>query len=590
MSQSQSDRGALDLGERLARLSPEKRALLQQRLSTRRERGFDLVAQALGDCGISHIYGVAGKPTEEILPACARQNVRPLGVYHHTSAVCMATAHNYQSSRLVAAALVSARPAVTNALTGLLVARDNAWPVIVLGGQRSSFQRSSVLPIVQQVTKHTVAVATTAAIDACIHQACQMAMCGRPGPVYVDLHEDVLAGCAVPDRIEKTECRLIDQRSPIVSENQIEQIADALLSAQRPALVLGKGVRWSVVPSELQELVETAQLAFITSPMGRGFVAEDHPLCFNRARIHLQAEADVVLILGARLNWMFRHGAELSRTARIFRVDICQDTEDDGAIATEFVHGDAGDFVHRLLEVLKSRWAQGRDDRLRRVNDWHRNLQAVTNDTQRILDRRMSSDRRPMSPYRMMKEIRDTLPREAICITEGNVSLMVAQPVIPAFMPASRMDAGTNGCMGVGIPFAIGAKVACPERPVVAVVGDYGFSLSVMELEVCLRHSVPIVVVVVNNQGNNGALKQKLYFPDDAAELVTMFQPGIEYDRILQVFGGRGRTITDPHLLKPTLADAISSGVPACINVVVDPDTPLTNAWGEQSHINELAP
>jgi thiamine pyrophosphate-dependent acetolactate synthase large subunit-like protein len=285
---------------------------------------------------------------------------------------------------------------------------------------------------------------------------------------------------------------------------------------------------------------------------------------------------------------MFRHGAELSRTARIFRVDICQDTEDHGAIATEFVHGDAGDFVHRLLDVLKSRSVQGHDDRLRRVNDWHRNLQAVADDTQHILDRRISSDRRPMSPYWMMKEIRDTLPREAICITEGNVSMTVAQPVIPAFMPASRMDAGTNACMGVGIPFAIGAKVACPERPVVAVVGDYGFSLSAMEMEVCLRHRVPIVVVVANNQGNNGAIKQKLYFPDHAAELVTMFQPGIEYDRILQMLGGQGRTITDPYLLKPALADAISSGAPACINVVVDPDTPLPNAWGEQSHVNGL--
>jgi 2-hydroxyacyl-CoA lyase 1 len=587
MSHPQSNRRALALSERLARLSPERSVLLQQRLSTRRQCGFDLVAQALADCGISHIYGVAGKPTEGILPACARQNIRPLGVYHHTSAVCMATAHNYQSGRLVAAALVSAGPAVTNALTGLLVARDNAWPVIVLGGQRSSFQRCQVISLVQQVTKHAVAVPTTAAIDASIHQACQIAMCGRPGPVYVELHEDVLAGCAVPDRIGETGCPLTDQR-PTVSENQIGRIADALLSAQRPALLLGKGVRWSVVPSELQDLVEAVHLAFITSPMGRGFVPDDHPLCFNRARIPVQAEADVVLILGARMNWMFRHGAELSRTARIFRVDICQDSEDNGAIAIEFAHGDAGDFVHRLLNVLHSRSVPGRDDRLRRVNDWHRNLQAVADDTQRLLDRRMYSDRRPMSPYWMMKEIRDTLPRDAICITEGNVSMTVAQQVIPTFLPASRMDAGSNACMGVGIPFAIGAKVACPEKPVVAVVGDYGFSMSAMEMEVCLRHRVPIVVVVANNQGNNGAIKQKLYFPDDEVERVTMFQPGIEYDRILQAFGGRGRTITDPHLLKPALLDAMSSGAPACINVVVDPDTPLSNAWGEQAHIDEL--
>ena len=175
------------------------------------------------------------------------------------------------------------------------------------------------------------------------------------------------------------------------------------------------------------------------------------------------------------------------------------------------------------------------------------------------------------------------MPRDGICITEGNVSMLAAQPVISAYRPASRMDAGTNACMGVGIPFAIGAKVACPDRPVVAVTGDYGFSLSAMEMEVCVRHGIPIVVVVANNQGNNGALKQKVYFPGKDSELVTMFQPGIEYDRVMAMFGGQGTTITNPELLKPTLENAISAGTPSSINVVIDPDMPLPNAWGEQT-------
>lgn len=588
MNRFRSDHPQACLTQRLAQLSPEKRVVLQQRLAVRAWGGYDLVAHALRQCGISHVYGVAGKPTEEILPACVRQKIRPLGVYHQTSAVCMATAHNLQAGRLAAAALISAGPAVTNALTGLLVARDNAWPVIVLGGQRSSFQRCHALPMIHHVAKHAVSVPTTASIVACIFQACQIAVSGRPGPVYIELHEDVLAGHAAAGSTPGTPDRPFGKPPPTVPQEKIEEIADALLAAQRPALLLGKGVRWTVVPEELADVIEALRLAFITSPMGRGFVPEDHPLCFNRARVALLAEADVVLVLGARLNWVFRHGAELSRTARVWRVEIHPDPEDDAVIATESVLGDAGDFVHRFQEALKTRSDRVRDTgRLRRINDWHRTLQTVADDTQKALDRRMNTNRRPMSPYRMMNEVRDALPREAICITEGNVSMMAAQAVIPAFRPASRMDAGTNACMGVGIPFAIGAKVACPKRPVVAIVGDYGFSLSAMELEVCVRHGVPIVVVVANNRGNSGALKQRAYFPDEGAELVTMFQPGIEYNRILQAFGGQGRSITDPSLLGPALAEAIASGGPVCINVVVDPHTPLSNAWGEQCPFKE---
>jgi len=564
-------------------MSPDQRALLQRKRGEKRLRGVDLVAHSLRECGITHIYGVAGQPSEEILPACFNHSIRPIGVYHQTAAVCMATAQNYQAGRLVAATLVSAGPAATNAMTGLLVAHDNGWPAIVLGGRRSSFQKCDVLPMIRYVTKHAVDVPLTASIRQCIRETCRIAMSGRPGPVYVELHEDVLKGNAVVDPIICAGGDTAVQSGLLVSDVALERIGDALISARRPALLLGKGIRWTVVPAQLQELIELLGLPFITSPTGRGFVPEDHPLCYNQARTVLQSQADVVFVLGARLNWMFRHGTELSRSAHVFRVDIQRDDEDDAAIHTDFVHADAGDFVSRLLDVVKKR----RDEfaatpRQRHVNDWHNTLRAASAETRHWLEQQMNHDRRPMSPYRMMKELRDALPRDAICITEGNVSMMAAQPVIPGFLPASRMDAGTNGCMGVSIPFAIGAKVAHPDRPVVAVTGDYGFNLSAMEMEVCVRHGIPIVVVVANNQGNNGALKQKAYFPSASAELVTMFQPGLEYDRIMKVFGGQGTTITDPALLKPTIEDAISARTPFCINVVIDPDTPIPNAWGQQ--------
>ncbi len=573
------------LAERMDSLPKEKRALMQQRLAARRPVGYDIVAQSLRECGLTHIYGVAGLPTEQILPACDRQQIRPIGVYHHTSSVCMATAQNYQSGGLVAAALVSAGPAITNAMTGILVARDNGWPVIVLGGSRTFFQRFDVLPMISHLTKHAIAAPSTGSINECIQRACQIAVSGRPGPVYVDLHEDVLTGRADAAPVCVTR-PVVPERALTATNVEIERVAAALLSAQNPALLLGKGIRWAgtEAPAQIQDLIETLGLPFITSPMGRGFISDDHPLCFNHARSVLQSQADVVLILGARLNWVFRLGAELSRDTQVFQVDVHQSDEDQSAIQTDFVHADAGDFVSRLVNVLKSRQDEVSDiKRQQHMKDWHNTLQTVSDETQRLLDRRMDSNERPMSPYRMMKEVREALPRNSICITEGNVSMMSAQPVIPAFLPASRMDAGTNACMGVGIPFAIGAKVACPDRPVVAVSGDYGFSLSAMEMEVCVRHGIPIVVVVANNQGNNGALKQNSYFPGDNSDLVTMFQPGLEYDQMMKMFGGQGETITDPSLLKSAVKKAIAADKPCCINVVIDSQMPLPNAWGQQS-------
>lgn len=573
-----------ELARRIGHLTPAQRALFQQRRSAQRTDGYDAVAGALAECGLTHIYGVAGRPTEEILPACYRRGIRPIGVYRQTAAVCMAVAHNYQAGRLVAAALVSAGPAITNAMTGMMVARDNGWPVLVLGGQRTSFQHARLLPAVRSLTKDAIEVPCTEAIRDCIVNGYQIAVSGRHGPVYLELHEDVLTGNTATSFACSATGPIPTERPPTLTDAEVERIAAALLSAQRPALLLGEGIRWTVVPAELQQLVEVVGMPFITSPMGRGFIPDDHPLCCNMARSLLQTRADAVLILGARLNWVFRHGAEFSPEAKIFHVDIHPD-EGDAKVDREFLRADAGPLVSRLLEAVRKRQRAGSANRPELLTEWHADLRMAARRTEAFLESRVHDDRRPMSPFRMMHEVRAALPRNAICVTEGNVSMLVAQQVIPAYAPGARMDAGTNACMGVGIPFAIGAKVAHPDRPVVAVVGDYGFSLSAMEMEVCVRHHIPIVVIVANNQGNNGAAKQRRDFPDQNAELVTMFLPGLEYDRIMKTFGGSGATITDPEQLAPAIRGALGAERPCCLNVVIDPDEPLLTGWGNQSRM-----
>ena len=184
----------------------------------------------------------------------------------------------------------------------------------------------------------------------------------------------------------------------------------------------------------------------------------------------------------------------------------------------------------------------------------------------------MNAESLPMTPYRMLKEIRDFLPRDAICILDGNVFMAAGQQVLPAYVPASRFTAGSNGCLGVGIPFGIGAKIAYPDRLVVVICGDTAFGFNAMDLETAVRHGVAVIVVVVNNEGNCGALMQKTFFPADG-ERVTMFQPDIHYENIMRVFGGHAEFVDRPEQLRPVLERSAAQNIPACINVRVDPYT-----------------
>ena len=215
-------------------------------------------------------------------------------------------------------------------------------------------------------------------------------------------------------------------------------------------------------------------------------------------------------------------------------------------------------------------WGNGkkklRDDWLALLNE--RRVQTLL-----TLESEMNAVTIPMSPHRLAKEVRDFLPRNAICILDGNVIMAAAQDVIPSCGPASRLTAGANGCMGVGIPFGMGAKLSHPDRLVVVICGDLAFGLNAMELETAVRHKIPLIVVVANNEGNAGSMHHKTLYPTNH-ERVTMFQPGIRYEKIMEAFGGYAEYVEHPEQLKGALERAVKSGSPACLNVKVNPDAP----------------
>jgi 2-hydroxyacyl-CoA lyase 1 len=387
-------------------------------------------------------------------------------------------------------------------------------------------------------------------------------MDARPGPVLVELPADVLSGRAplTSSPADRAAASLE------IDAKRLDEAAERLLAARRPLLVIGKGLRWANAFEELAELVERLSLPFVTSPIACGYIPDDHPLCCNLLKWDVQRQADLVLLLGARLDWSFRFGTQIAPEAHLIQIDIHAPQLGRNRAAQLAIHGDAGSFVRGLLAralrladpAERSRWLQALQERRAQVQ------------RERIQEAARPSAR--LSPEAFAHRLAQALPREAICILDANLVMAACERHLPAYAPLSRLAPGTSGCLGTGIPAGLAAKMQFPSRPVVVVCGDFAFGLSAMEMETAMRHGIPLVVVVANNDGNAGSLRQRVGYPPGYGERVTMFQPGIRYERIVEALGCHAGHVADEASLGPALSRALASGKPACLNVAVDPD------------------
>ena len=573
-----TDDGMKDLRNRLQALTAEQRASLNRCFSAKKPSGHSLVAEALRQCRVKHVMGITGTPVDSIFSECSSRGIRPIGTRHQQAAVLMAAAGNYMAGRLESVVVVSAGPAVTNVLTGVLVARDNGWPVIVMGGRRplsqegiGYFQELDAIPIFQSVTKWAIKVERTSEIMSSVIRAFEIACSGRPGPVYLDFPEDMLLGTSemdsslFPDIVEW----------PETPPSIMVEAARLLSTAERPLLILGEGIRWSFSRESLGCMVEQSGIPFITTPMARGFLPDEHPLCANEVRRWIQSQSDVVLMAGASFDWRFRFGGELSPEGRIIHVDTDAAMLGKNVKAVLTVYADSGRFLTQLQEVL------GHQDLTKTVRSgsWHEMVNAMCDEKRQARLTWRSEKSKPMRPQQLFLAVRDFLPDDAVVVLDGNITLSTGQMLLSAKAPCCWLDPGWNGCMGSGIPFGMGAKLAAPEKMVVVICGDFGFGLSAIDLETAVRHRLPVIVVIANNDGITGSLRQNTAFSPDYPELFSRFLPRLRYERIIEVFGGHGEFVDEAADIRPALERAAASGLPSCINVCVDPDSPSPVVW-----------
>jgi thiamine pyrophosphate-dependent acetolactate synthase large subunit-like protein len=532
--------------------------------------GGRIVARQLKAAGIDTIFGVVAGPMIEVMAGAQAEGLRVVNCRHEVSAGFAASAYGWIKKQ-PGVMVVGSGPALTNAVTPLYVATSSGMPLVCLGGSAASFQRglggfqeADQVALAAPASKWSVQVDSIERIPEYVHLALGRAMAGRPGGIHLDFPGQLIGG-----RVDEERVRLRERRpkvtAPYPDPGGIQAIAGMLAGAERPLVLIGKGAGWAEAGAALTRLVDLG-IPFVASPMGRGTVPDDHEMCFNAARSTALAGADAILMVGGRFNWIFQfgRGRRFAPGARIAHIDVepsefysAADVEvgltADCAVAVEqLVAALAG----RALRVAASGWA----DQLR--EDATRNEAAIAED--------LNSEQQPVNHYRLLRELRDLLPRESTLTVDGELTMGVSRIVMNAYGERRILNSGTTGCMGTGLPYALGAKLARPDEPVVALLGDYAFGAAAMEVETAARVGARVVIVVSNNQGIAGHSIQDRMFAPDAPPIAALLPA--DYEKMVEMVGGVARRVERPADIRPALEAALSADRLALVNVFTDPE------------------
>jgi acetolactate synthase-1/2/3 large subunit len=459
-------------------------------------------------------------------------------------------------------------PGTVNLTTGLANALIDCCPVVAFGGASpiseyltDGFQEIDQLALMKPITKWASRVYTTHRIPEMIDRAFRQAIAGKPGPVYLDLPSDV-----INHEIDEAEViwpdlsRTLVRHRPMGDPDLIAQAIKLMEQSKKPVVLSGSGVFWSDAVKELNEWVIKSGMPIYTTPQGRGVLPEDHPRAFLNARSAALKEADLLLVVGTRLNYVFGHlkPPRISKSAKVIRIDVDPSEISASSRVDLGILGDAKTVLMQLINAGKSVFDEDK------YASWRDQLAAIDASKQKDAEQAMSTNNLPIHPLRLCKEIRDFMDRDAILVVDGQEILNYGRQSIPTLRARHRINSGTFGTMGVGMPFGVGAKVARPDQQVIVLHGDGSFGLNGMEIDTAARHNLPIIVVISLNGGWTADPKRN--------------KPGRDlgytrFDLFAQSLGCHGEQVENPADIRPALERAkaaIKNGKPALVNVVTD--------------------
>ncbi|POX64345.1 oxalyl-CoA decarboxylase [Streptomyces sp. Ru62] len=549
--------------------------------------GAHLVVDALKLNGVDTVYGLVGIPVTDLARLAQASGIRFIGFRHESSAGRAAAAAGFLTGRPGVSLTVSA-PGFLNGLVALAEATTNCFPMVQISGsserhivdlKRGDYEELDQLAIAKPLVKAAYRVDRAEDIGRGVARALRTAVSGRPGGVYLDIPAAVLGETLDADRGAASLWRLVDPAPrQLPAPEAVDRAIELLAGAERPLVVLGKGAAYARADEVIREFVDTTGLPFLPMSMAKGLIPDDHPQSVAAARSLALKRADVVLLVGARLNWLLGHGEppQWNPDAKFLQIDI-EPTELDSnqPIAAPLV-GDIGSVVGALVERIEP-------GRIAVPAAWRQELAERTRQNAAKMAERLAADPHPMQFYGALRAVRDVLRAHphAYLVNEGANALDFARNVIDMQVPRHRLDTGTWGVMGVGMGYAIAAAVETGQ-PVVAVEGDSAFGFSGMELETICRYGLPVVVVILNN---GGVYRGDGVNPASADPSPTTLAPTARHDKLVEAFGGRGYHVESPVELASALTEALASGRPALIDCLIDP-----TAGTESGHLTNLNP
>ena len=552
--------------------------------------GFHLLIDALKLNGIETIYNVPGIPITDLGRYAQAQGMRVISFRHEQHAGYAASVAGFLTKKPGVCMTVSA-PGFLNGLTAVANATTNCWPMILISGSserevvdlaQGDYEEMDQLAIARPFCKAAYRLTYAQDIGIAVARAIRSAVSGRPGGVYLDIPGAMLG--QVMDAVEgqKTLVKVIDPAPRMrPSDEAVARAIGVMKAAKRPLIVIGKGAAYDQSDDVIRQLVEKSGYPFLPMSMAKGILPDTHPQCASAARSLVLKESDVVIMMGARINWLLSHGKGKQwgepGGKRFIQMDIEPEEMDSNVEIAAPLVGDVGSCTTALIEAMDG-------EGISPPKDWLDQVHAKAEANMQKMSTRLQNNNHPMDYHSALGVLKQAISDrpDTILVNEGANTLDLARSIINVHKPRHRIDVGTWGVMGIGMGSAIAAAVETGKQ-VLAVEGDSAFGFCGMEVETICRYNLPVCVVVFNNDGIYRGDGENWGGGDDPA--TTVFVKGARYDKMMEAFGGVGVMVESPDELKQAVEAALASGKPTLINAAIDPA-----AGKESGNIGNLNP
>lgn len=536
--------------------------------------GFHLILDALKLNDINTIYNVPGIPITDLMRMAQEEGMRVISFRHEQHAGYAASVAGFLTKKPGVCVTVSA-PGFLNGLTALANATTNCWPMILISGssereivdlQQGDYEEMDQLAIARPHCKAAYRILHAQDIGIGVARAIRAAVSGRPGGVYLDIPASLLGQTMDALEGEKSLVKVIDPApAQIPAPDAVARAIDVLKGAKKPLIILGKGAAYAQADDAVRTFVEKSGIPYLPMSMAKGLLPDTHPQSAGAARSLVLKESDVVVMIGARLNWLLSHGkgkAWGTEPKKFIQIDIePKEVDSNVEIAAPLV-GDVGSCVEALIAAMGDNWQTP-------PAEWTDAVRAKVEGNVAKMASKLRNNSVPMDYHSALGQLKDIIREQpdTILVNEGANTLDFARSIIDIYKPRKRIDVGTWGVMGIGMGSAIAAAVETG-HPVLAVEGDSAFGFCGMEIETICRYNLPVCVVIFNNNGiYRGTDVNPTGGPDVAP---TVFVKGARYDQMMEAFGGVGVNATTPDELGRAVREALASRKPTLINAVID--------------------